>query len=232
MHARQPSLDALAWRRAGDLPPPRAATAHAGKLMAMRALPPGGAQRTRTSQRRRRRPRGLALCARALAGARLRLPAVGLALAAAWLAAAGAAWPRTATVTTATAPPKVIPVYIEESRATFESQLRSGQIKEAEFNKVAQHLHLLLWGGKHMLVAYPGHEEPKLQAMLLAAGVPVTIEYTPVKAKVHHTLRYIAGAALIVVVLALIALLVWRRRRLAAAAQADGAAAGDMPAQR
>ena len=200
--------------------------------MAMRALPPRGTQRTRPLLRKRRRAPGAAPRTGGAAGARLRVLAAGSVLAAACLAAASPVSARTATVTTATAPPKVIPVYIEESRAAFESQLKAGQIKEAEFNKVAQHLHLLLRSGKHMLVAYPGHEEPKLQAMLLADGVPVTIEYTPVKATVHHTLRYIAGGALIVVVLALIALLVWRRRRLAAAAQADGAAGEDAPAQR
>jgi hypothetical protein len=140
---------------------------------------------------------------------------------------------RTATVRTATAPPKVIPIYIEESRQAFEVQLRAGQIREAEINKVAQHLHLLLADGKHMLVAYPGHEEPKLQAQLLAAGVPVTIEYTPIKAKpVHHTLRYIAGGVLIVLLLLLVALLVWRRRRLAAQGAGGAATGEDAPAER
>lgn len=163
---------------------------------------------------------------------RLSAAAAILLAAAACAGAPGVAMAARATVTTATALPKVIPIYIEESRAAFEAQLHASQIKEAEFNKVAEHLHLLLKSGKHMLVSYPGHEEPKLQAMLLAAGVPVTIEYTPVKAPVHHTLRYIAGGALIVLVILLITLLVWRRRRLAGDVGTGTATSEDAPAER
>jgi hypothetical protein len=81
-----------------------------------------------------------------------------------------------------------------------------------------------------MLVDYPGHEQPQLQAKLLAAGVPVTIEYTPKAAKTtHHTLRYVAAGALVLVVIALGVLLVARRRRLASGQQGGGVGAEMTP---
>jgi hypothetical protein len=120
------------------------------------------------------------------------------------------------TVSTATAPPTASISYEEESLEAFEGQLRAGQIGSAEFNRVAHHLHLVLRNGRYMLVDYPGHEQRALQARILAAGVPVTIEYTPAaKTKpVHHTLRYVAAALLVVVLLLLAVLLILRRRRL------------------
>jgi hypothetical protein len=130
--------------------------------------------------------------------------------------ATAATAPAKATVTVETAPVPTSISYEEESLEAFEAQLRAGQIKAAEFNKVAHHLHLTLRDGRYMLVDYPGHEQPALQAKVLAAGVPVTIEYTPKKAKtVHHTLRYVAAAVLVVVLILLAVLLIARRRRLA-----------------
>jgi hypothetical protein len=126
----------------------------------------------------------------------------------------------TATVSTATAAPATSVHYEEESLEAFESQLHGGVLARAEFNKVAHHLHLTLRDGRHLLVDYPGHEQPQLQAKLLAAGVPVTIEFTPTSAKpVHHTLRYVALGLLVAVVIVLGALLVARRRKLADAEQ-------------
>ncbi len=132
-------------------------------------------------------------------------------------AAGGALLPlATATVVTATAPPATSVHYEEESLEEFEAQLRLHGLAAAEFNKVAHHLHLTLRGGHHVLVNYEGHEEPKLQAELLAAGVPVTIEYTPKTTKsVHHTLRYVAAGILVAILIVLAVLLVARRRRLA-----------------
>jgi hypothetical protein len=126
----------------------------------------------------------------------------------------------TATVSTATAAPATSVHYEEESPEAFESQLHGGVIARAEFNRVAHHLHLTLRDGRHVLVDYPGHEQPQLQAKLLAAGVPVTIEFTPKTAKpVHHTLRYIALGLLVAVIVVLGTLLVARRRKLADAEQ-------------
>jgi hypothetical protein len=129
----------------------------------------------------------------------------------------------------ATAPATASISYEEESLEAFEGQLHAGKIKAAEFNRVAHHLHLTLSDGRYMLVDYPGHEEPGLQAKILAAGVPVTIEYTPKKAKpVHHTLRYVAAGVLVVVLILLALLLIARRRRLASL-EGGNAAAGAPP---
>jgi Flp pilus assembly protein TadB len=145
--------------------------------------------------------------------------ALGAAIAGLLAPAAAHAAPATlvkVTVSTATALPTTSISYEEESLEAFEAQLRAGQIRRAEFNRVAHHLHLVLANGRYMLVDYPGHEQHGLQARILAAGVPVTIEYTPAaKAKpVHHTLRYVAAALLVVVLILLAVLLILRRRRL------------------
>jgi hypothetical protein len=137
----------------------------------------------------------------------------------------------TATVRTETAPPTASLYYEEESRQAFEGQLRAHEIREAEFNKVAEHLHLLLSDGHRVYVVYPGHQEPALQARLLAAGIPVAIEYTAKKpASTHHTIRYIVAGVLVIALIALAVLLILRRRRLAdlgeGAAGAGGAAPG------
>ncbi|MHB8492493.1 MAG: hypothetical protein ACYDA6_09835 [Solirubrobacteraceae bacterium] len=127
----------------------------------------------------------------------------------------------TATVRTVTGAPPGSIYYEEESRSTFESQLRAHQIREAEFNKVAEHLHLLLRDGHHVYIAYPGHEQPALQHLILAAGVPVSIEVAASKAgATHHTLRYIVAAILVVALFVLAALLIARRRRLGSAGAA------------
>jgi hypothetical protein len=160
---------------------------------------------------------------RALQMAACLMPALALCAA---LAAPSAQASAVATVVTATAPSAVSVHYEEESLEAFEAQLRAAALARAEFNKVAHHLHLTLRDGRHMLVDYPGHEQPQLQAKLLAAGVPVTIEYTPKAAKpAHHTLRYVAAGALVVVVVVLGVLLVARRRRLASRQQGGGVGA-------
>jgi hypothetical protein len=89
---------------------------------------------------------------------------------------------------------------------------------------------LTLRDGHHVLVDYPGHEQPQIQARLLAAGVPVTIEYTPTAAKpVHHKLRYIAAGVLVALVIVLGVLLVARRRRLSRIEQHRGGGAQPAP---
>jgi len=142
-----------------------------------------------------------------------------------------------ATVRTVAAPTTTI-YYEPETRAAFEGQLRGHEIREAEFNKVAEHIHLLLNDGHRVYVAYPGHEQPVLQARLLAAGVPVLIERPVTPASTHHTIRYVVAGVLVILLIALGVLLILRRRRLsgldpgegsgapAEAGQAGGAAAG------
>ena len=168
-------------------------------------------------------------------GGRAGMRAAGCALClivAAWLALGPAAWGASvtsATVRTATAPPPAGVHYEEESLEAFETQLHSADIAEAEFNKVAHHLHLTLRDGRHQLVDYEGHQEPTLQQRLLAAGVPVTIEFTTTSTKsTHHTLRYVAAGILVVVLIVLGVLLVARRRRLAQLEEQPGA--GGQPA--
>jgi hypothetical protein len=134
-----------------------------------------------------------------------------------------------ATVHTATAPPPAGIHYEEESLEAFEDQLRAADIAEAEINKVAHHLHLTLHDGRHQLVEYEGHQEQALQSRLLAAGVPVTIEFTTKSTKSsHHTLRYIAAGLLVAALIVLGVLLVARRRRLAQLEAQAGA--GGQPA--
>jgi hypothetical protein len=137
---------------------------------------------------------------------------------------------QTATVHTATAAPTSTIHYEEESFETFEGQLRGRLIAEAEFNKVAHHLHLTLRDARHVFVNYPGHEQPVIQSALVRAGIPVTIEYTPKAAKSsHHTLRYVAAGILVAVLIVLGVLLVARRRRLSRLEEHTGAGAQATP---
>jgi hypothetical protein len=146
------------------------------------------------------------------------------------VASAPAAASTTAAVSTATAPPTTSFHYEEESLEAFEAQLRAHEVAAAEFNKVAHHLHLTLRDGRHLLVDYPGHEQPQLQAKIVAVGVPVTIEYTPKSPKpVHHTIRYVAAGILVVLVILLGLLLVARRRRLARLEEPGRAGASPSP---
>ncbi len=127
-----------------------------------------------------------------------------------------------ATVITATASNTATVAYEEEGLAPLLVQLQSHTITSVEINKVAHHLHLTLTNGEHKLVNYPGHEEPKFQALIHADGVPITIEYTGTAAgPVHHTLRYVVAAVLVVLLVALVAALIVRRRRLAGYAEHD-----------
>ena len=184
------------------------------KVLAMRARSERSPGRSSTSTRQLR-------CGRALVLAMCVLPLSALMPAGA--RAATSAGVTSATVHTATAPPPAGVPYEEESPEAFEGQLRAGDIKEAEFNKVAHHLHLLLRDGHHALVDYEGHQEPALQAKLLAVGIPVTIEYTPKAKSTHHTLRYVAAGILVFVLIVLAVLLVARRRRLAQLEEQPGA---------
>jgi hypothetical protein len=184
------------------------------KVSAMRARSEGRSTGSTTTSRGRGgvRAAGCALC---LIGA-------------ASLALAPAACGASATVRTATAPPPAGVHYEEESLEAFEAQLRAADIAEAEINKVAHHLHLRLRDGRHQLVDYEGHQEPTLQGRLLAAGVPVTIEFTKSTKSTHHTLRYVAAGILVAVLIVLGVLLVARRRRLAQLEERPGA--GGQPA--
>jgi hypothetical protein len=110
----------------------------------------------------------------------------------------------------------------KESVQAYEKQLSGGQIAAATVNKRVRSVHLTLKDGRHMLVKYAPHEEPKYAAALEAKGVQVTVLQPAAAAKeaakpVHHKLRYIAGGVLIVVILVVGGvLLLDRRRKLAA----------------
>ena len=114
--------------------------------------------------------------------------------------------------------------YKKESLKEYESQLASGQIQAATFNKKVRSIHLTLKDGRHMLIKYAAHQEPKFAEQLRSKGVPVTILTAAQAAKepkkpVKHKLRYIAGGILIVVVLVVgsVLLIDRRRKRLAEA---------------
>jgi hypothetical protein len=109
--------------------------------------------------------------------------------------------------------------YQHESVKEYEQQLASAQIQAATFNKKIRSLHLTLKDGRHMLVKYAAHEQPKLAAQLQAKGVPVTVE-KPAEAQkevakkpVKHKLRYIAGGIVLVVVIIVGAVILINRRR-------------------
>jgi hypothetical protein len=111
--------------------------------------------------------------------------------------------------------------YTKEGMAEYEKQLSGGEVAAATFNKKIRSLHLTLKDGRHMLVKYAAHEEPKLAAQLQAKRVPVTVlkpaeADKEAKKPVHHKLRYIAGGVVIaIIVIVAIVLLVDRRRKVA-----------------
>ena len=112
--------------------------------------------------------------------------------------------------------------YTKESLQEYEKQLSGAQIQDATFNKRVRSMRLTLKDGRHVLVKYAAHEEPKLAAELQAKGVPVTVLSPAVAAKeakkpVKHKLRYIAGGILIVVVVVIGAVLLIDRKRKQAA---------------
>jgi hypothetical protein len=95
-----------------------------------------------------------------------------------------------------------------ESTQAYEQQLAAGEIRAAKFNTPVRSLHLTLADGRHVLVKYPPHGEPKLAAELRAHGISV-----PVLKKGHHKLRYIAAVVVIVALLIVAAVLLRTRRR-------------------
>jgi hypothetical protein len=117
-----------------------------------------------------------------------------------------------------------------ESVKEFEKQLIAGQVAAATFNKKAHTLHLALKDGKHMLVRYPSHEEPKLAAELRVKGPSAQTaenQRTASKAKAaDHTLRYIAGGIVAILVGILVAALLVKRRRQYQGAPAPSGDAG------
>jgi len=99
--------------------------------------------------------------------------------------------------------------FTQESTQAYERQLAAGEIQAAKFNGKTLNMHLTLKDGRHMIVKYPRHGEPKLVSELKAHGVSVPAIKTD-----HHKLRYIAAGILIVVLLIIVGvLLVIRRRR-------------------
>jgi hypothetical protein len=108
--------------------------------------------------------------------------------------------------------------YQKESLQEYEKQLAGGEIRAATFNKKVRSIHLTLKDGRHVLVKYGAHEEPKYLAQLQAKRIPVTILQPAQAAKeakkpVKHKLRYIAGGILVVVVIVVGAVLLIDRKR-------------------
>jgi hypothetical protein len=108
--------------------------------------------------------------------------------------------------------------YQKETVQEYEKQLAGREIQAATFNKRVRSIHLTLKDGRHVLVRYAAHEEPKYAAQLRAKGVPVTILAPAQAAKeakkpVKHKLRYIAGGILIVVVVVVGTVLLIDRKR-------------------
>jgi hypothetical protein len=124
-----------------------------------------------------------------------------------------------ATIAAAAAP---VVHFTKESVQAYEQQLSGGQIQAATFNKKVRSLHLTLKDGRHVLINYPAHQQPRFAAALEAKRIPVTVLKPAAAAKeaakpVHHKLRYIAGGILVVVILVVGGvLLLDRRRKLAA----------------
>lgn len=103
-----------------------------------------------------------------------------------------------------------------ESLAALSLQLKQHAVREATFNVLAHHLHLLMDNRRLMLVNYQPREKPTLESELKAAGVTITVEQMSSSTS-HHRLRYIIGGLLIVAILAVLTvLLLGRRRKLAA----------------
>ena len=109
--------------------------------------------------------------------------------------------------------------YEHESQAAYEKQLAAGQVQAATFNKRVRTIHVTLKDGRHMLVGYPPHQQPRFAAQLQAKHVPVTV-LKPAEAikeaskiPVHHKLRYIAGGILVAVIVIVAAVVLIDRRR-------------------
>jgi hypothetical protein len=111
--------------------------------------------------------------------------------------------------------------YTHESFSVFETQLKSGEIREATINKRVRSVRTILADGRHVLAKYAAKEEPKIARELKAHNVAVTI-LTPAQAKaeqskapIHHKIRYIVGGVVIGLVVIGGAVVLYRRRRTA-----------------
>lgn len=110
--------------------------------------------------------------------------------------------------------------YVHESDAEFAKQLAAKEVTSVIVNKRLRTLRATLSDGRHVLAAYPKHQEPATVARLKAHGATVTIltkqqaSKEAKKGKHHRRIRYIVGGAVIlVIVIAAAVLLVNRRRR-------------------
>jgi hypothetical protein len=106
----------------------------------------------------------------------------------------------------------------KETVQEYEKQLAASQIQSATVNKRVRSIHLTLKDGRHVLVKYGAHEEPKYAAQLRAKGVPVTVLQPAQAAKeakkpAKHKLRYIVGGIVVLVVVVVGAVLLIDRRR-------------------
>jgi hypothetical protein len=110
-------------------------------------------------------------------------------------------------------------VYVPESQAALQGQLKAHEVESVVVNKRLRSLRVTLKDGRYVLVKYPAHHEPETVAALKRAGVTVAV-LTPAQAKAevkqkpaHHKLRYIAGGILIVVIVVVVTVLLVDRRR-------------------
>jgi hypothetical protein len=112
------------------------------------------------------------------------------------------------------------PTYTKETRAEYEKQLNSHEIKAAVFNKKLRNLHIKTKNGELFLYHYGKKESAKLAGVLKTDGVTVSFLKPSAAAaeastatKPAHKLRYIAGGLVVVaLVIVGIVLLVNRRR--------------------
>jgi hypothetical protein len=110
-------------------------------------------------------------------------------------------------------------VYVPESQAALQGQLKAHEVESVVVNKRLRSLRVTLKDGRYVLVKYPAHHEGETVGALKRAGVTVAV-LTPAQAKAevkkkpaHHKLRYIAGGILIVVIVVVVTVLLVDRRR-------------------
>jgi ATP-dependent Zn protease len=124
---------------------------------------------------------------------------------------------------------------VKTPRATYsvlQQQIAAHEVATAAVNKKVHDVHVTLKDGKHEIVVYPPHQEPRLVAQLSAAGATVKVKKKKkktVKAAGHH-LRYIAAGILVAIVaIGGAVYVVGRRRQLEAGPAGTSPAAASSP---
>jgi hypothetical protein len=110
----------------------------------------------------------------------------------------------------ASTPPKATPV----SYATVRRDFAAGRARDAEINRVAHSIVLVLTDGRRERALYPSHEEKRLVAELRAKHVAVVFRHSKhhKRGKGGHPLR-IAAAIIAVLAAGSAVFLLARRRR-------------------